>query len=52
MKPPKSKSANQIALELETEAKKMLEISRALRGRKKPGRKNTPKIKPERSTSR
>lgn len=39
MKPPKSKSANQIALELELEAKRLIEISRDLKGHKKPGRK-------------
>jgi hypothetical protein len=39
MQPVKSKSANQIALEFETEAKRLMEISRTLRGRKKPGRK-------------
>lgn len=36
---PKNKSANQIALELETEAKRLLEISRNLKGKKTPGRK-------------
>ena len=45
MKPPKSKSANQIALEMEMEAKRLLEISRALKGKKKPGRKPKEKVK-------
>lgn len=45
MKPPKSKSANQIALELETEAKRLLEISRTLKGKKKPGRKPKETVK-------
>ena len=39
MKPSKSKSANQIALDLETEAKRLLDIARTLRGKKTPGRK-------------
>lgn len=39
MKPRKSKSSYQIALELELEAKKLLEISRTLKGHKRPGRK-------------
>ena len=48
MKPSKSKSAHEIAAELETEAKKMLEISRTLRGKKTPGRK--PKTTPTRKS--
>lgn len=39
MKTPQSKSANEIAIELETEAKRLLELSRMLKGKKQPGRK-------------
>jgi hypothetical protein len=39
VKPPKSKSANQIGLELEMEARRLLQISREMRGKKAPGRK-------------
>lgn len=42
---PKSKSANQIAIECETEAKKLMELSRTLRGKKAPGRKPKKAVK-------
>lgn len=35
METPKSKSADQIALEMETEGKRLLEIARVLKGKKK-----------------
>lgn len=40
MKPPPNKSAYQIGIEIETEAKRLLEISRDLKGKKKPGPKS------------